>query len=179
MTGLKKIAVIGGESTGKSTLCEALAAYYQTVWVPEFARTYLSSLGRAYDFDDLLVIAQGQIAAEEKAMPYAKEIIFFDTNLMVIDVWSRHSYRQTDKQIRQLINDRHYDAYLVTAPDIPWVFDPLREHPATDLRDSFFSEYCALAEKSGLPYQVIKGSFDKRKAAAISFIDQTFCSALT
>jgi nicotinamide riboside kinase len=51
---LKRIAVTGPESTGKSLLTEQLARHYNTVWVPEFARSYLEKLGRPYDEDDIL-----------------------------------------------------------------------------------------------------------------------------
>lgn len=63
---MKKVVVIGPESTGKSTLSEQLANHYQTVWVPEFARGYLETLGRAYNQDDLLRIAEGQLQLEDE-----------------------------------------------------------------------------------------------------------------
>jgi nicotinamide riboside kinase len=63
---MKKIAVIGPESTGKSTLSEQLAVHYKTQWVPEYAREYLLQHGNKYTFDDLLIIAKNQFALEEK-----------------------------------------------------------------------------------------------------------------
>ena len=66
MRQLKKIVVIGPESTGKSTLCEQLANHYQTQWCQEFAREYLLKNGTDYSYDDLLTIAKGQLALEDK-----------------------------------------------------------------------------------------------------------------
>ena len=66
MNSIQKIVVIGPESTGKSTLCAELAAHYQTIWVEEYARQYLSEHGTKYSFDNLLTIAKGQIENEEK-----------------------------------------------------------------------------------------------------------------
>lgn len=63
---LRKIVIIGPESTGKSTLCEMLAQHYATEWCPEFAREWLLTNGRDYQYDDLLTIAKGQIALEEE-----------------------------------------------------------------------------------------------------------------
>lgn len=63
---VKKVVIIGPESTGKSTLCEMLAQYFNTIWCPEFAREYLLTNGTAYNFDDLLTIAKGQLALEEE-----------------------------------------------------------------------------------------------------------------
>ena len=67
MKPIQKIVVLGPESTGKSTLCAALAAHYQTIWTPEYARTYLSEHGTKYTYDDLLTIAKGQIQNEDNA----------------------------------------------------------------------------------------------------------------
>ncbi len=64
MPAIKKIVVIGPESTGKSTLCEQLAQHYYTTWCPEYAREYLTNNGAAYTFEDLMNIAKGQIALE-------------------------------------------------------------------------------------------------------------------
>ena len=76
---IKKIVVIGGESTGKSTLCEQLASHYETVWVTEFAREYLEQLGREYVEQDLLQIAKGQLNAEDEAITKANQFLFCDT----------------------------------------------------------------------------------------------------
>ena len=63
---LKKVVIIGPESTGKSTLCTQLARHYHTQWCPEFAREYLLKNGTNYSFDDLLTIAKGQLKLEEE-----------------------------------------------------------------------------------------------------------------
>ena len=66
MQSIKKIVVIGPESTGKSTLCNQLAQHYNTDWVPEFAREYLERNGTNYTYESLLTIANGQVALEEE-----------------------------------------------------------------------------------------------------------------
>jgi len=63
---INKIVVVGPESTGKSTLCRQLASHYQSMWCPEYAREYLLKNGTNYSYEDLLDIAKGQIALEEK-----------------------------------------------------------------------------------------------------------------
>ena len=62
---IKKIVIIGPESTGKSTLCSQLAAHYKTLWCPEFARQYLLDNGTNYSFEDLATIAKGQLELEK------------------------------------------------------------------------------------------------------------------
>ncbi len=63
---IRKVAIIGPESTGKSTLSMRLASHYQTLWVPEYARQYLESRGSAYTYDSLLEIAKGQVKLEDE-----------------------------------------------------------------------------------------------------------------
>ena len=69
---MKKIVIIGPESSGKSTLCEQLAAHYNTIWVREYAREYLLKNGTDYTFENLLDIAKGQIALEDTVFKQAK-----------------------------------------------------------------------------------------------------------
>ena len=83
-----KIAVTGPESSGKSDLSIALAAHYGTTYAPEFARTFLEKSGGKYDYSDLTEIAKGQIANEEKALKFADKLCFFDTDMVVLKVWS-------------------------------------------------------------------------------------------
>ena len=63
---MKKIVVIGPESTGKSTLCELLANHFQTKWVAEYAREYLLTNGKEYTYDNLLTIAKEQLTCEDE-----------------------------------------------------------------------------------------------------------------
>lgn len=69
---LKKVVVIGPESTGKSTLCELLANHYQTKWCPEYAREFLLKNGTNYSYDDLLTVARGQVTLEEEYLAKVK-----------------------------------------------------------------------------------------------------------
>ena len=90
MPEVKKIVIIGGESTGKSTLCAQLAAHYNTSWVREFAREFLEKQQCTYAYSDLIKIALGQLASENIAVNKANQYLFCDTNLHVIKVWSEH-----------------------------------------------------------------------------------------
>ena len=73
---LKKIVVIGPESTGKSTLCEQLAKHYDSLWCPEYAREYLFAYGRDYTYDDLLIIAKGQLQLEDEYLEKVRNMKF-------------------------------------------------------------------------------------------------------
>ena len=85
-----KIAIVGPESTGKSTLAAELASYFQAQWVKEYAREYIDKLERPYQKADLKVIAAGQLALEKAVIPIAQKLIICDTNLLVIKIWSEY-----------------------------------------------------------------------------------------
>src|SRR5690606_11050767 len=124
---IRRVAVIGPECTGKSDLSKFLAAEFNTVWVPEFAREYLDNLSRPYIIDDLTEIAKGQIEQEDSLTARANQVLICDTNLYVIKVWSNFKYGHCDPWILRQIAERPYDLYLLTYVDIPWEYDPLRE----------------------------------------------------
>ncbi|MEO1051347.1 MAG: ATP-binding protein [Bacteroidota bacterium] len=134
-----KIAITGPESTGKTTLSTALAESYQTAWVPEYARSYIDQLDRPYEQKDLLIIAKEQVRQEEAAIRNANRLIFCDTDLTVIKIWSEHKYGSCDPEILKLLKQQHYDLYLLTGLDIPWEEDDQREHP--HLREFFYAWY--------------------------------------
>lgn len=170
MSQLKKIVVIGPESTGKSTLSEALAAALGALWVPEYAREYLEALSRPYTRDDLKMIAMGQLAAEDALAARATNYLVCDTDLYVIKVWSEHKYGHCDDAILQQIAHRRYDLYLLTDIDIPWQDDPLREHPAPGQRRYFYEIYHNIVEQSGVPFTIVHGSAEQRLQQALAAV---------
>ena len=85
MPQVRKVVIIGPESTGKSTLSEQLAQHYQTRWVPEYAREYLTNLNRPYNYEDLLIIAQKQLEQEDQISAVCtRPVMFVDTDMGAI-----------------------------------------------------------------------------------------------
>lgn len=165
---LLKVAVTGPESAGKTTLAKALAEYYGTVWVPEFARTYLEDLKRPYEEEDLVKIAEGQIALEKSLESKADKILFCDTEMLVIKIWSEYRYQKCHPRILSFLEKQRYDLYFLTAPDIPWEPDPLRENPLN--RTFFFELYETSLKKLRLHYKVLAGSVSDRMEQAVEII---------
>ncbi len=62
---IKKIAIVGPESTGKSTISQLLAKYYKVSWVPEYARYYCENLKQPYTLQDEVNMYYGQLALED------------------------------------------------------------------------------------------------------------------
>ncbi len=169
---IKKILILGPESTGKSTLAKDLADYFGEPWVPEFAREYLENLDRDYDYQDLSTIAKGQLLAEINAAEQAENFLFCDTDLRVIHIWSSHRFGKTEPWILDKIDSRIYDLILLTDIDLVWEPDPLREHPQPEMRLYFFEKYLELAEESGFPFKIISGPREMRLKKAIEAISK-------
>lgn len=166
----KRIAIVGPESTGKSDLCQQLARELKTEWVPEYARFYLDRLDREYEENDLLAIAQGQLAWEDQKIPLANEWLICDTNLIVIKIWSDHKFGATNSWILENLETRVYDGYLLTAIDLPWQNDPQREHP--HLRKHFFDLYHDYLSSHKLPFRLVQGIEGERLQSALKGLSE-------
>ena len=133
------VAILGAESTGKTTLCRDLAAHFGSPWVPEYMRTYLQAKWDneqlTCTWDDLLPIAQGQIDLENKLAKQAAQLpddnryLFCDTSLFELMVYSKWYYGDCPEALSQAALTHHYDLILLTEVDIPWVADDLRDSP--------------------------------------------------
>ncbi|MDX2001440.1 MAG: ATP-binding protein [Chitinophagales bacterium] len=163
-----KVAIIGAESTGKTALAEALALRYNTIWVPEYARTYLEKLNRPYTRLDVEDIARGQIHLEEAALEQRPSMLFCDTNLLVIKIWMDHAYGFTPEWILDAIRQRQYHLHILTDWQIPYEPDPLREHP--EMRDYFTVKYRQEIEQSKVPFLYVKGSLHERLQQVSDFL---------
>ena len=181
---IKKIVLIGPESTGKTTLCEKLSSHYDSVWVQEYARNYLQTKGKEYSIDDIRKIAEGQLKNEEKGIKNALELVksnpqkkypvFLDTDFQVLKVWSEFVFNQCDNWILNTISERNYDLYLLCTPDIPWVKDEYREAPDLELRLKIFRHYKEILINQHTPWKIIHGDFDSRLAQSIKSVEELF-----
>jgi len=172
MYNIKRIAVIGPESTGKSELCKNLASYFNTLWIPEHSREYLAELDHKYTLDDVVNIYSTQFDTESSQLKKSNKLIFIDTEFIIAKVWCEHVFGICPGYISEMIHDHPYDLYLLTYPDLPWVYDPLRENPGKG--DYFFSVYKNILEQNNLNFSVIKGSGQQRTDSAISSVNEFF-----
>jgi NadR type nicotinamide-nucleotide adenylyltransferase len=170
---MKKVVVIGPESTGKSTLCEQLAAHYKTAWCPEYAREYLEANGKTYSYGDLLEIAKGQLALEDEMLTKAEnDLLFIDTNMYVMQVWCEYVFQKCHQYIIDRIVERKYDLYLLCNNDLPWSFDPLREYPGEKPREELYRYYRELMISQSTSWVNISGDYDERLKTAIAAVDK-------
>lgn len=140
-----KVAILGAESTGKTTLCRDLAAYFNCPWVPEYMRLYLQNKWdnsqQTCTWEDLLPIAQGQIELENKLALQSDQsdksnqskntthYLFCDTSLFELMIYANWYYGDCPNVLTQAALAHHYDLILLTEVDIPWIADDLRDSP--------------------------------------------------
>jgi NadR type nicotinamide-nucleotide adenylyltransferase len=182
---LIKVAVIGPESTGKSTLCAMLALHYNTQWCPEFEMEYLLTHGMDYTYDDLLHIAKGQLAMEDEYVQSIvgssesselrtpnSNLLFIDTDMYVMKVWCEFVFGKCHRWVLEQIVKRKYDLYLLCNTDLPWVKDELREYPDLITRDKLYHIYKDIMINQSTPWVDISGDHNERTQKAIKAVDR-------
>jgi NadR type nicotinamide-nucleotide adenylyltransferase len=156
-----RVAILGAESSGKSTLAQALAEHYQTLWVPEYLREFVETSGRVPREEDQFGIARTQRENEEVAASKASGFLFCDTTPMMTAIYSRWYWGRVDAGLAALDAAHPYGLTIVTAPDGPWMPDGLqRESP--EVRQRVHEQLLALLEERKIAYALVEGDLDER-----------------
>ena len=196
---IKKIVIIGPESTGKTTLSEELAKHFNTIFCPEYAREYLLQNGIRYNYSDLIRIAQGQLAMEDYCEQVVNEglstvsgewsiahdslstgsklevpsaLLFIDTNMYVMKVWYEYVFNRCEQFVLDQIAQRHYDLYLLCEIDLPWVAQPMREYPDRQQRLELYDMYKDILVNQQTPWVEIRGNHKERLQRAVDAVQQ-------
>ena len=171
---LVKIVLFGPESTGKTTLSIQLAKHYNTVWVQEYARPYLQKVWnqerRTCQQKDILPIAFGQIALENRLAKRADKVLICDTDLLETKVYSSAYYGGfVDPILEKAATENIYNLYLLTYIDTPWEADDLRDRP--EQRLEMFEAFQKALDQHHRPYLLLKGDKESRLKKAVEAID--------
>jgi NadR type nicotinamide-nucleotide adenylyltransferase len=158
-----RIAILGAESSGKSTLAAALAEHYRTVWVPEYLREFVDTHQRVPREEDQYAIALTQLTRENDAAMRAGRFLFCDTTPLMTALYSRVYWGRVDAQLAQLDSVHEYALTLVTAPDGPWMPDGLQRESEA-VRQSVHALVLANLTARGIPHTVVAGEPDQRMA---------------
>jgi len=168
---LRRVSVFGPESTGKTSLAAQLAERYQTVWVPEYARTHLEAHRiTAPSPADLAIIAGGQVACEDALALEARRLLITDTDPLLTCVWSEVLFGAVPPALAGVAAGRRYDLTLLLEVDLPWIADPVRYLPGE--RRGFFERCAAALDAAGRRTVVIRGDGAARLAAAAHAIEE-------
>lgn len=171
---VKRVAVVGAESTGTTTTARALAARYGTAWVPEYGRFYWEGkfTGRysGWDTQEFTHIASMQAAAEDQMARYSYRLLFCDTDPLATTIWHLHYMNAVSKEVESIARSRPYSLYLITDTDIPLEQDGTRDG-IDEARQLMHERFLTAVAETGIPYAVLSGSLDSRIEQAVRLVD--------
>jgi NadR type nicotinamide-nucleotide adenylyltransferase len=171
----KRICVIGAESTGTTTMAQALAEHYQTAWVPEYGRAYCEQkVQRGQDMsvwtsEEFTHIAAEQCRQENEAARTANRLLICDTDAFATSIWHRRYLERISPEVEAIAANRRYDIYLLTDVNIPFVQDGTRD--GEHIRHWMHKLFEAELKARGKPYALLSGLHEQRLARAIELIE--------
>ena len=141
---VRRICVVGAESTGTTTLARDLAEYFECAWVPEYGRTFCERRGPgiAWRTEDFVHIARQQQVDEDAAARTGGPLLICDTDALATSIWHERYLGTRSATVRRLAAGRRYALYVLTGDDIPFVQDGTRdgEHLRGAMTDRFRQE---------------------------------------
>lgn len=173
---VKKVAILGPESTGKSTLTRWLAEQFDTVGVQEYGREHTDAMQEItleIKNEDFVVIAEEHLKRVELAGREANKILFVDTDAITTQVWAEIYLKECPPDVVRISHEQQYDYYILMNIDVPWVDDGTREFP--HLREWHFDRLLQELEGRDLPFVVVEGeNYNERKEKVASLVRQRF-----
>lgn len=171
---VKKVVIVGTESSGKSTLTKHLSKLYNTNYVEEFGRLLCEDMG-GYDgifTPDLFpIIAYGHKMSEFKQINYSNKILFIDTEIVVTQYFSE-LLSGKDPILDIIAENNYYDLWLYLEPDIEWIADGLRTYGTADERQDNNIKLKKMLDERNIDYHVISGSYYERISKAVKLVDE-------
>jgi len=168
---VRRVALLGPESTGKSVLAEQLAERFHTTWVPEYGREYtahMDSVLARIQPADFMAIALEHARRVDAATRTADRVLFLDTDALTTAVWSEWYLGECAPELWACVDRQMLDFSLLLEPDLPWEDDGTREFPQR--RAEHFDRLRHELERRRWDYAIIRGRGEQRLAQAISAI---------
>jgi NadR type nicotinamide-nucleotide adenylyltransferase len=175
----KRVCVVGAESTGTTTLAQALAEHFRTAWVPEYGREYSAAKGErnesTWTTKEFVQIAREQNRREELAAKEANRLVICDTNSWATCFWHRRYLGIDSPAVRAEAEQARCDLYLLTGDEIPFVQDGLRdgEHIRREMH-RWFEEGL---QRQPVAWQLVRGSAAERLAQAVDCVSRLFAGS--
>jgi NadR type nicotinamide-nucleotide adenylyltransferase len=171
---VRRVCVTGSESTGKTTLCERLAARFGAPWVAEYGREYTrlklrTSGAERWQSAEFVHIAREQQRQEDEAARHSAGLVICDTDAFSTEIWLER-YLGVQAVGRWPARDRPLDLYLLTDPNVPFVADDIRD--GEHLRDWMFARFRSELARRGFPFVVLDGSYEARERRAADEIER-------
>ncbi len=177
---VRRVCVIGAESTGTTTLAQALAAHYQTGWVPEYGRDYCEQHwheGYAWRSEEFTHIAAEQVRRENLAARTANRVLICDTDALATSVWHERYLDRPSPEVLAIARSSPHSLYILTGDEIPFVQDGLRD--GESIRHAMHGRFREVLAGQETPWLEVRGTRDERLALATARIDALLASPWT
>ena len=171
-----RVCFHGAESTGKSTLAQAMAERFGCPWVPEYGREYCETRGTNLTRADLLAIAEGQNAAMFEAAAANPSLLLLDTDPLMTAAWARILFGEVPAE---LLNYPKADLYLAFAADVPWIADGTRFFGTGGTRELFAAIAEDMLVHAGMRFVRVSGDWAARERTVIEVLTAQAGPAVT
>jgi HTH-type transcriptional regulator, transcriptional repressor of NAD biosynthesis genes len=174
---VKRVCLVGAESTGTTTMSRLLAEKYNTIWVPEYGREYYDAKVRSapqgaattWESPEFIHIAYRQLQQEEECAGKANRVLICDTAPLATSIWHERYLGRRLPDLEPIIASCHYDLYLLTNNDIPFVQDGTRD--GEHLRKWMTERFRIELEERRLLWTMLSGTIQERLLTASAAID--------
>jgi len=172
---VKRVCLVGAESSGKTTMAKALAEYYKTIWVPEFGREYSAAKIQAYDYDqwqtdEFVYIARKQNEKEDELARNCNKLLICDTDSFATSLWHERYKGFISSEVDKISDKRNYDTYMLTDIDVPFKQDGTRD--GEHIRGNMHKRFQEELNKRNKPYVLLTGNHNKRLDKAIELCNR-------
>lgn len=172
---VKRVCIVGAESTGKTTLAQKLAEHYQTNWVAEYGREYCAEkwpdgdMTADWKTEEFVKIATEQARREDQSSRSANKVLICDTDPFATAIWHERYLGYRSAEVESIANNRHYELYILAGVEIPFVQDGSRD--GEHIRQWMHERFVEALTASQRPWVLVTGNLDMRIAQAVRLID--------
>lgn len=169
----KKVAIVGTESCGKSTLAKKLASHYNTNYIHEVGRDYCVKYSDQLTVGMFNSIAMDHFRLQEERVVESNKVLFVDSEAVVTQYYLDMYFNTESSFIEEVIKLQDYDLILYLEPDVPWVYDGIRFAGEQSIREENNKKLKKMFEERGIKFQEISGSYEERFRKAQNLVNYT------
>lgn len=166
---VRRVCLLGGESTGKTTLSRLLALQLSTEWVAEYGRELWERKEGRLEYEDMMKIASMQVASEVDSLRRANKWLICDTSPLTTLFYSMTLFGKASWELHHMAN-RQYDLVLLCSPDFPFIQDGTRQN--SKFREQQHTWYLKELNKRNICFKLISGSLDERVLQALGYLNE-------